>query len=112
MLHPEADPRESYVTRCLASQPGPVIAASDYVRLFADQIRPYVPGRFVALGTDGYGRSDMRKALRRFFEVDRQFVCVAALKALADEGTIPRKTVAEAIARFDIDPDKPNPLTV
>ena len=111
MLHPEHEPREAYVTACLNSREGPVIAVSDYVRLFADQIRPYVPRRYVVLGTDGYGRSDKRSVLRHFFEVDRRFVAVAALKALADEGTVPHATVGEAIRQYGIDPEKPNPLT-
>ena len=88
------------------------MAATDYMRNFADQIRPYVRGRYVVLGTDGFGRSDTRKNLRRFFEVDRHYVAVAALKALADEGTITIEKVAEAIDRYGIDTDKPNPTTV
>ena len=76
---------------------------------FADQIRPYVPGKYVVLGTDGYGRSDYRRKLRYFFEVDRHFVALAALKALADEGTIPRSVPAEALKKFGIDPEKRNP---
>ncbi|MEM7407017.1 MAG: pyruvate dehydrogenase (acetyl-transferring), homodimeric type [Pseudomonadota bacterium] len=112
MLHPQDHPRESFVSQQLTGHGGPVVAASDYTRLFADQIRPYVPQRFVALGTDGYGRSDVRVKLREFFEVDRRFVAVAALKALADEGTIERNVVAQALQRFAIDVSKPNPLTV
>jgi pyruvate dehydrogenase E1 component len=112
MLHPDKKPRVSYVERCLADRRGPVIAASDYVRLFADQIRNFVPRRFVTLGTDGFGRSDVRKQLRRFFEVDRYYVTVAALKALADEGEIPAKKVSDAINKYGIDPEKPNPITV
>ena len=77
-----------------------------------DQIRQWVPGRYSVLGTDGYGRSDSRAALRKFFEVDRQYVVVAALKALADDGKIDAATVTKAITDFGIDPAKPNPLTV
>src|SRR5215211_528041 len=109
LLHPTEPPRQSYVTSCLADRPGPVVAATDYIRAFADQIRPFVPGTYRVLGTDGYGRSDYRRKLRRFFEVDRYFVALAALQALAQEGTVPTKTVAEAIAKYGIDPDKPNP---
>ena len=112
MLHPAEPPRESHVQKCLRDRAGPVVAATDYMRNFADQIRPYVRGRYVVLGTDGYGRSDTRKNLRRFFEVDRNYVAVAALKALADEGTISIEKVAEAIDRYGIDTDKPNPTTV
>ena len=112
LLHPVETPRESHVQRCLKDRTGPVIAATDYMRSFADQIRPYVPGRYVVLGTDGFGRSDTRKNLRRFFEVDRHYVAVAALKALADEGTISVEKVAEAIDRYGIDSGKPNPATV
>ncbi len=89
-----------------------MVAASDYVQMFANQIRPFIDRRYVVLGTDGYGRSDTRKNLRRFFEVDRHYVTVAALSALADDGEVPRARVAEAIKKYDVDPDKPNPLTV
>ncbi len=112
MLHPVETPRESHVQKCLKDRAGPVIAATDYMRAFGDQIRPYVRGRYVVLGTDGYGRSDTRKNLRRFFEVDRHYVAVAALKALADEGTISIEKVTEAIDRYGIDVNKPNPTTV
>jgi len=112
MLHPEDEPRAPYVTAQLADTRGPVIAATDYMRAYADQIRPYCPRRYVVLGTDGYGRSDMRSQLRKFFEVNRYYVAVAALKALADEGAIPAARVAEAIAKYRIDPEKPNPVTV
>jgi pyruvate dehydrogenase E1 component len=109
LLHPTEPPRQSYVTSCLADRQGPVIAATDYVKTFADQIRPFLPGTYRVLGTDGFGRSDYRRKLRRFFEVDRYFVALAALQALAQDGTVPAETVAKAIARYDIDPEKPNP---
>jgi pyruvate dehydrogenase E1 component len=109
LLHPTEPPRQSYVTTCLADRPGPVIAATDYIRTFADQIRPFVPGTYKVLGTDGYGRSDYRRKLRRFFEVDRHFVALAALQALAQEGAVPVETVAKAITKYGIDPEKPNP---
>ena len=110
MLHPGSAPRRSYVEECLAGRPpGPVIAATDYVKSFADQIRAFVPRRYRVLGTDGYGRSDYRRNLRRFFEVDRHYVAVAALASLAEDGTIPAVTVADAISRYDIDPGKPDP---
>ncbi len=112
MLHPEAPRRASYVEQCLVTRNGPVIAATDYIKSYADQIRPYIPGRYKVLGTDGFGRSDTRKKLRRFFEVDRYYVAVAALKALADEGAIDAKVVSKAIKLYGINPDKPNPVTV
>jgi len=112
MLHPEAGRRASYVEQCLLERSGPVIAATDYIKSYADQIRPYVPGRYKVLGTDGFGRSDTRKKLRRFFEVDRFYITVAALKALADEGAIKASEVSKAIKLYGINPDKPNPVTV
>jgi pyruvate dehydrogenase E1 component len=112
LLHPEEPQRKSYVETCLSGRRGPVIAATDYMRLFADQIRTWVPGRYRVLGTDGFGRSDYRKKLRDFFEVDRHWVAVATLKALAEEGAIKPSIVADAIKRFGIDPNKPNPATV
>ncbi len=110
-LHPEAKQRVSYVEQCLDAEV-PVIAATDYIRSYADQIRPYIKAQYKTLGTDGFGRSDTRKKLRHFFEVDRFYVVVAALKALADEGTIPAGEVSKAIKLYKINPDKPNPTTV
>ncbi|MFT3963142.1 pyruvate dehydrogenase (acetyl-transferring), homodimeric type [Propionivibrio sp.] len=112
MLHPSEKPKQNHVERCLAETRGPVVAASDYVRLYAEQIRPFIDRRYVTLGTDGFGRSDTRAALRHFFEVDRHWVVLAALKALADDGTIDRSKVAEAIVKYGIDINKPNPVTV
>ncbi len=114
-LHPGATPHVAHVTKCLAPTQGPVIAATDYVRLFADQIRPYIPHdgrRYVVLGTDGFGRSDTREKLRHFFEVDRYWITLAALNALADGGEIPHSTAAAAITKYGLDPNKPNPTTV
>ncbi len=112
MLHPAAKPRRSHVETCLADTQGPVIAATDYMRLFAEQIRALVPRRYVVLGTDGFGRSDTREKLRHFFEVNPHYITVAALKALADDGTIPAAKVVDAIAKYGLDPDKPAPWTV
>ena len=95
-----------------ATRGGPVVASTDYIRAFADQIRQWVPGPYRVLGTDGFGRSDYRRALRRFFEVDRHYVAVAALKELADAGAIDAARVQEAIERYEIDPDAPMPTTV
>ena len=110
LLHPTEKPRMSYVEACLADRRGPVVAATDYMKAFADQIRPFVPGRYRVLGTDGFGRSDYRKKLRSFFEVDRHFVTVAALKSLSDQGAVPASIVAEALGRYGIHPEKPNPI--
>jgi pyruvate dehydrogenase E1 component len=111
MLHPEMSPRLPYVTEQLMESEGPIIAATDYMRTYADQIRPYLSRRYAVLGTDGFGRSDMRSQLRKFFEVNRWYVVVAALKALADDGAVKPARVAEAIEKYRIDPDKPNPVT-
>ena len=108
-LHPEDSPRKSHVEECLANRPGPVIAATDYMQIYADQIRPFVPALYVTLGTDGFGRSDKRSSLRDHFEVDRYHITVAVLKALADEGDIPFAQVSEAISKFGIDTEKTNP---
>jgi pyruvate dehydrogenase E1 component len=112
LLNPTETPRQAHVERCLNDSRGPIIAATDYVRQYAEQIRPFLNRRYVTLGTDGFGRSDTREKLRHFFEVDRRWVTIAALKALADDGAIERKTVAEAIAKYGIDTNKPNPMTV
>jgi pyruvate dehydrogenase E1 component len=112
LLHPGDEPRLPYVTQMLAGRAGPLVAATDYLKSYAEQIRPFVERRFHALGTDGYGRSDYRRKLRDFFEVDRRWIALAALKALADEGTIERRLVGEALATLAIDPNKSNPVTV
>ncbi|HSM32238.1 MAG TPA: pyruvate dehydrogenase (acetyl-transferring), homodimeric type, partial [Woeseiaceae bacterium] len=111
-LHPDEEPRKSYIEQCLAKRPGPYIAATDYMKIVPDQIQRWVPGNFVSLGTDGYGRSDARKALREHFEVDRHYIAVAALKALVDDGALDSKTVSQAIKKYGIDPDKPDPVTL
>jgi pyruvate dehydrogenase E1 component len=114
LLHPEDRPRVPYVTSVLQEKPGPVIAASDYMKILADQIRPFLPRDRVykVLGTDGFGRSDSRAKLRHFFEVNRYFVALAALKSLAETGELKARTVSEAIRKYAIDPNKPDPTTV
>jgi pyruvate dehydrogenase E1 component len=112
LLNPLAGKKLSHVEKLLKDAKGPVIASTDYVRALVEQIRAFVPQRFVVLGTDGFGRSDTREKLRHFFEVDRYWTTVAALNALADEGTIERKVVADALKKYNLDPSKPNPMTV
>ncbi len=112
MRHPGEQPRQPFVQRMLGSQAGPFVAATDYMRIVPDQIRPWVPGRFSVLGTDGFGRSDSRAALRDHFEVDRRHVVLGALKALADDGALDVATVREAMVKLSIDPDRPNPVTL
>ena len=112
MLHPGEPRKKTFIEETLADREGPFIAATDYMKTVADQIRQWVPGKYTALGTDGFGRSDSRAELRRFFEVDRHYVVVAALKALADEGKIDKQTVGKAMQAFGIDPEKSNPVSV
>ena len=112
LLHPGEPPRTSYVDACLNGTAGPVVAATDYMRSYAEQIRPYVSRRYRVLGTDGYGRSDTREALRTFFEVTAEHVAFAALKSLADEGAIPVERVTQAVTELGIEPEKPAPWTV
>jgi pyruvate dehydrogenase E1 component len=111
LLHPNDEPRVPYLARALEGRSGPVVVATDYLKSHADGIRPFVGDRrFHALGTDGFGRSDYRRALRAFFEVDRHWVALAALKTLADDGAIARSVVADAIAKYGIDPNKLEPI--
>ena len=111
LLHPDKKPRIPYLTSLMEGHGGPVVVSTDYLRSYPEQIRRLIPTRNVTiLGTDGFGRSDSRAALRSFFEVDRNHIVIAALKGLADEGTIPAKQVGEAIKKLGIDADKPNPL--
>ena len=112
MLHPLEAPKKSHVEHKLDGFDGPVVAATDYIKLFAEQIRPFVKRNYVTLGTDGFGRSDTREKLRHFFEVDRHWVTLAALKALADDGTIERDKVAAALVKYGLDASKPNPMSV
>ncbi len=112
LLHPLEAPKLSHVEQKLAGAEGPVVAATDYIKLFAEQIRPFVKNSYVTLGTDGFGRSDTREKLRHHFEVDRHWVTLAALKALADEGKIEREKVAAALVKYNLDPAKPNPMSV
>ncbi|WP_409520077.1 transketolase-like TK C-terminal-containing protein, partial [Pulveribacter sp.] len=112
LLHPTEERRQSFVEQQLSRSTGPVVASTDYMKAFAEQIRPFIPkGRsYQVLGTDGFGRSDFRYKLREHFEVNRHYIVVAALKALADDGIVPASKAAEAIAKYGIKADKINPL--
>ena len=112
MLHPEDTPRVPYVTALLQGEAGPFVAATDYLKSYSDQLREFVPGGYTTLGTDGYGRSDTREKLRRFFEVSREYIVIAALKALADEGKIEAGRVTEAMQSLGVPANKIDPLTV
>ncbi|MBB1219664.1 pyruvate dehydrogenase (acetyl-transferring), homodimeric type, partial [Klebsiella pneumoniae] len=113
LLHPEDPPKVPYIQSLLAAHPGPVVVATDYMKIVGDQIKPFLPDRaFITLGTDGFGRSDTREALREFFEVNRHFIAIAALKLLADEGRIARSEVNRAMVLYGITPDKPDPAAV
>ena len=112
LLHPQEPPRVSYLEQLLSGHEGPVIAATDYMRSYADQVRQFVPRHYKVLGTDGYGRSDTRAQLRKFFEVNRYYIVVAALKALVEEGQIEATLVGEAIEKYPTDPEKPDPVKV
>ncbi|OLD09506.1 MAG: pyruvate dehydrogenase (acetyl-transferring), homodimeric type [Deltaproteobacteria bacterium 13_1_40CM_3_69_14] len=111
-MHPQEKPRVSYVEQCLKGRSGPIIAATDYIKLHADSIRAFLPARYRVLGTDGFGRSDTRAKLRHFFEVNRHWIAAHALRALAEDGAVPAERVAEALKKYGLDPEKPNPVTV
>ena len=109
LLHPDETPRTPLVTSLLSEVDGPVIAVTDFMKLVPDQVARWVPGRFVTLGTDGFGRSDARKALRRFFEVDTGHIVTATLSTLVTEGLLPSKALKDAFERYGIDPQAPDP---
>jgi len=110
MLHPESKQKTAYISNVITKDAGPAIAATDYVKNYSDQVRAYINTEYRVLGTDGFGRSDSRANLRQHFEVDQNYVVVAALFELANRGDIERKVVAEAIKRFNINTEKLNPL--
>src|SRR5690606_13709861 len=112
LLHPMDEPKKTHLQQKLAGNEGPVVAATDYIRMFPEQVRSQLDRTYITLGTDGFGRSDTREKLRHFFEVDRYWVTLAALKALADDGLIDRAKVAAALVKYELDPNKPNPVTV
>ena len=110
MLNPDKQEKTAYVTDCLKGRKGPVVASSDYIRLYGEQIRAFVPSDYTVLGTDGFGRSDTREKLRQFFEVDRYHIVVATLSALERQGEVERKTVLSAMRKFNIDRNSPSPM--
>ena len=110
-LHPGAEPKKAFVTRSLEGVGGPIVAVTDFMRSVADQVQPWIPGTYVPLGTDGFGRSDTREALRRFFETDTGHVVVATLTGLVRDGSIGPEAVTDALKRYDIDPDVASPWT-
>ena len=112
LLNPAEKPEKSYVESCLEKREGPIVAASDYIRSFADQIRPYISKSFYSFGTDGYGRSDSRKKLRKFFEVDKEHIVAYALSALAKEQLVPSKYADQAMKKYNIDKNKPIPTVL
>ena len=111
-LNPNEKPRIPFVAQQVGSRNGPAVAVTDYMKTYGDLVRPFMPMPYHVLGTDGYGRSDTREALRDFFEVDRRWIVVTALYALMEQGEVGRDTVADAIRHYGIDPQKPNPVTV
>jgi len=110
MLNPKENAKMAYITEQLTDRQGPVVVATDYVKSYTEQLRAFIPANYKVLGTDGFGRSDTREKLRHFFEVNRYFIVLATLKSLSDEGKIEIAVVAQAIADFDLDSDKVNPL--
>jgi pyruvate dehydrogenase E1 component len=111
-LNPDKQPKKNYIQSCLSSSAGPFIAATDYMKIIPDQIQRWVPGTFISLGTDGYGRSDTRSALRKHFEVDRWFIVITTLKALSDQGMIDGRIVSKAIKKYGIDPSRKDPMNL
>ena len=109
MLHPDQAPRQTHLEHCLKSGKGPVIASTDYIKLYTEQLREFMPENYITLGTDGYGRSDSRENLRRFFEVDRYHVVIAALTGLLREGVIDAQVVKNAMKKYGIDPERADP---
>jgi pyruvate dehydrogenase E1 component len=110
MLHPEAETKVPFISKVFENKHEPYIAATDYIRSYPDQVRQWIPDSYTVLGTDGYGRSDTRAALRRHFEVDRYYIVVAALKSLADQEKIPADTVTQAISKYEINAERNNPI--
>ena len=111
-MHPDEKQKESHLEQCLSKNNVPTIAVSDYVKMVSEQIGPYVPGPYYALGTDGFGRSETRQALRRFFEVDRYYIVLTAIRALANENKVEMNMVEKVMTKYNLDPEKPSPVSV
>ena len=111
-MHPDETPRQSHLEQSLSNNQVPTVASSDYVKMVSEQIGPYVPGPYYALGTDGFGRSETRENLRHFFEVDRYYIVLSAIHALALDGKIEMSKADDVIKKYNIDPEKPSPITV
>jgi len=109
-MHPEQPPRKTYIEDVMEGFNGPAVIATDYVQAYGEQVRRYIPNPLTVLGTDGFGRSDLREVLRRFFKVDKFHIVVAALQGLVDQGSLPPETVSKAIERYDIDPEAPHAI--
>jgi pyruvate dehydrogenase E1 component len=109
-LHPTEKPKKSYIEKCFSNSQGPIIVATDYMKIFAEQCGAFMPSPYICLGTDGFGRSDSREALRQHFEVDRNFIAYSAVKALVDEGKLKADVAVDALARFNINPEKTDPV--
>ena len=112
LMHPEQEQKKSHLEVSLSKNSVPTIAVSDYVKMVSEQIGPYVPGPYYALGTDGFGRSETRDALRRFFEVDRYYIVLTAIRSLANENKIGMEMVEKVMNKYNLDPEKPNPISV
>ena len=112
LVHPDGKQRKSHIEKSLSEHKVPTVVVSDYVKMLAEQIAPYVPGPYYALGTDGFGRSDTRENLRHFFEVDRYYIVLTALKALSLEQDLDMAVVHDAMVKYNLDPEKPNPRNV
>ena len=111
-MHPDKEPKKSHLELCLSKNSVPTVAVSDYVKMVSEQIGPYVPGPYYALGTDGFGRSETRDALRHFFEVDRYYIVLTVIRSLANEKKIDVKMVEKVMDKYNLDPEKPNPINV
>ena len=112
LIHPNSKPKKSHLENCLSVNHVPTIAVSDYVKMVSEQIAPYVPGSYYSLGTDGFGRSDTRENLRRFFEIDRYYIVLTAMRALVDIGEVEKNMIEKVMKKYNLDPEKPNPITV
>ena len=112
LVHPGSTPKQSHLEKCLSVNQVPTIAVSDYVKMVSEQIAPYVPGSYYSLGTDGFGRSDTRENLRRFFEIDRYYIVLTAIRALVDSGEFEKNMIEKVMKKYNLDPEKPNPITV